>query len=89
MACRDDWEMILKGKYCSYKVEIDAYLESLEIATSTEISATKIYYAIHNDKDVNENLKKLYCEAVFGTNKDVKARIKSRIANFRRSLKEV
>ena len=87
MASGHDWDTILKGKYCLYKVEIDAYLESLEIATSTEISAAKIHYAICDDKNVNENLRLLYKEAVFGTNKEMKARIKSRIANFKQSLK--
>ena len=79
----DDWEPILKAKYPSYKVEVEAFLESLDIATSSEISMQKIYHAIREDPKVHENLKSLYTEAVFGSNKDVCARIKNRIANFR------
>ena len=82
-----DWEELLKAKYASFKVEVEAYLDSLDIATSTEISMAKIYEVISVDDQVNPNLKKLYKEALFRKNKDVKARIKNRIANFRRSLK--
>ena len=81
------WEKVLKGKYVSYNVEIEAYLDSLEIATSTEISMQKIYFVIRNDPSVHENLKALYREALFGTNKEVKARIKNRISNFRRNYR--
>ena len=84
-----DWETLLKGKYVSYNVEVDAYLESLEIVTSSEISMQKIYFAIRNDASVHENLKALYREALFGTNKEVRARIKNRISNFRRNYRYV
>ena len=79
--------LLLKGKYPSYKIEIDTYLDSLDIATSSDISAAKIYDAIRDLAEVNKNLKKLYREALFGSNKDVKARIKSRISNFRRNFR--
>ena len=82
-----DWEALLKPKYNSFKVEVEAYLDSIEIATSTEISMANIYKAIKDDPKVNPDLKLLYKEALFGKNKDVKARIKNRIANFRRGLK--
>ena len=82
-----DWSVVLKGKYISYKVEIKAYLDSLDIATSTAISAAKIYEGIKNSTKVHPNLKLLYKEYVFGTNKDVKKRIKNRITNFRRNLR--
>ena len=83
------WDSVLKGKYVSYNVEIDAYLESLEIATSTEISMQKIYFAIRDDPSAHENLKAMYREALFGNNKEVKARIKNRISNFRRNYRQV
>ena len=81
-----DWDALLKAKYSSFKVEVQAYLDSLDISTSTKISIEKIYHAIRNDEKVNSNLKLLYREACFGSNKDVKTRIKNRISNFRRSL---
>ena len=80
-----DWEKLLKAKYPSYKVEVDVYLDSLEITTSTEISVSKIYESIKNDNDVPINLKLLYREALLGNNKDVKARIKNWVANFHRN----
>ena len=82
-----DWDVVLKGKYVSYNIEIDAYLESLEIATSTDISMQKIYFAIRDSPVVHENLKALYREALFGKNKEVKARIKNRISNLRRNYR--
>ena len=82
-----DWETVLKGKYVSYNIEIEAYLASLEIATSTEISMQKIYFAIRDSPVVHDNLKMLYREALFGKNKEVKARMKNRISNFRRNYK--
>ena len=84
---KPDWEQLLKAKYSSYKVEVQAYLDSLDIATSSDISIAYIYEAIRNDGKVNGNLKLLYKEALYGTNKDVNSRIRNRIANFRRSLK--
>ena len=82
-----DWDVVLKGKYISFNVEIEAYLDSVDIATSTQISASKIYDAIKDDESVHPNLKLIYKEYLFGTNKEVRARIKNRITNFRRTLK--
>ena len=87
MASDKDWKVVLKAKFPSYKVEVEAFLSSLEIATSSDISAAKCYDAIRDLPDVNENLKSLYKEALFGKDKDVKARIKNRMSNFRRNLK--
>ena len=84
---QDDWEPILKAKYPSYTVEVEAFLESLGIATSSEISMEKIFEAIREDPKVDENLKSFYMEAIFGSNKDVRACIKNCIANFRRRLR--
>ena len=87
MAQSNEWEALLKAKYPSYTAEVEAFLESLDIATSSKISMEKIYEAIREDPKVDENLKNLYMEAIFGSNKDVRARIKNRIANFRRRLR--
>ena len=89
MACQVDWAEILDGRYPSYKVEVVAYLDSLDISSSTEISIEYIYEQIKSDGNVCDNLKLLYHEAVFGENKSVKTRIKNRVSNFRRALKWV
>ena len=83
----NDWEPLLKAKYPSYTAEVEAFLDSLDIATSTEISMEKIYDAIREDPKVDDNLKCLYMEAIFGSNKDVKLHIKNWIANFKRRLR--
>ena len=82
-----DWEALLKAKYNSYKVEVEAYLNSLDISTSSDISMGYIYEAIADDKNINPDLKCLYVEACFGSNKDVKSRIRNQISNFRRMLR--
>ena len=87
MASNIDWDALLDKKYPSYKVEVLAYLDSLDVTFSTEISAQHIYHAIRNDNQVNENLKFLYREALHGKNKDVKSCIKNRVSNFRRNLR--
>ena len=87
MALKEDWKLLLKAKYSSYKVEVQTYLDTLEIVTSSMISASKIYDAIKDVSDINENLKKLYKEALFGNDTEVRARIKNRITNFQRNMK--
>ena len=87
MATNIDWSDLLDKKYPSYKVEVNAYLDSLEIATSNDVSIDKIYQAIHYDEDVNENLRLLYHECIYGTDKNVKSRIRNRVANFRCALR--
>ena len=82
-----DLEALWKQKYNSYKVEVEAYLNSLVVATSSDISMLHIYEAIAEDDKVNSYLKSLYKEACFGNNKDVKSRIRNRISNFWRSLR--
>ena len=87
MASQQDWKGLLKKNYPSYKVEVEAFLDSVDIATSNEISASKVYDAIKDVPEVNANLKSLYREALFGFDKEVRARIKNRMSNFRRNLK--
>ena len=87
MASNDDWKSILREKFPSYKIEVEAFLDSLEVATSSEISASKVYEAIRNKSEVNATLKSIYHEALYGTNKLAKARIKNRMGNFKRNLK--
>ena len=87
MASGIDWSSLLEKKYSSYKVEVNAFLDSLDIANSIEISIQHIYEAIKGDSKVHENLKALYCEAINGTNREVKNRIRNRVSNFKRALK--
>ena len=82
-----DWAALLDKKYPSYKVEVNAFLDSLDVSASIEVSIELIYQAISSDNNVNEDLKLLYREAIHGTNKDVKSRIRNRVAYFKRSLR--
>ena len=87
MASFIDWSELLDKKYPSYKVEVNAYLDSLEIATSNDVSIEKIYQAIKDNEDVSDNLKALYHECLYGSNPSVKSRIRNRVSNFRRALR--
>ena len=82
-----NWEEILEGKYPSYRIEVETFLDTVHISNSNDLSMIKIYEVIVHDANVDEVLKMMYHEAIHGTNRDVKARIRNRIANFRRSLK--
>ena len=82
-----DWDEILSKKYPSYRVEVQTYLDTAHISRSADVSIDKIYSVIVNDPNVSEALKLMYHETLYGTNKDVKLRIRNRIANFRRSLR--
>ena len=86
MASQVNWKELLDGRYPSYKVEVNAFLDSVDISSSTEISMDHIYQAIKSDPNVCDNLKLLYHESVYGSDKEVKKRIKSRVSNFRRAL---
>ena len=87
MASQVNWKELLDGLYPSYKVEVNAFLDSVKISSSTEIAIDYIYQAIKADPNVGDTLKLLYHEAVYGSDKHVKKRIKSRVANFRRALR--
>ena len=87
MASNIDWASFLDKKYPSYTVEVNAFLDSLDISKSTDVCIENIYLAIRQDDNVNSDLKLLYHETIYGTNRDVKARIQNRVANFCRSLR--
>ena len=87
MASGIDWDKLLEGCYPSHKVEVNAFLDSLEISSSVEVSIEKIYDAIKYDENVCKYLKILYKEAIFGSEKLVKNRIRNRIGNFRHGFK--
>ena len=83
MASGMDWSKLLEARYPSYRVEVEAFLDSLEVSNSNEIIIGKVFEAIRYHNDVDDNLKLLYGEAVHGINKQVKLRIKRRMSNFR------
>ena len=85
MASNFDWEIILNDRFPTYKVEEQAFVESLKIANSNEVAAERIYHAIKNDCDIPENLKLIYKEAVYGSNIVVRNRIRGRLSNIRRN----
>ena len=87
MAGQVNWEDLLRERFPTYKVEEDAFIDSLEVANSTEVYIERIYEAIKNDSSVHINLKMLYHEACAGGNKDVVKRIKNRISNIRRNCR--
>ena len=78
---------LLEKKYPSYTVEVNAFLNSLDVASSTEVSIDQIYQAIRYDKNVDANLKLFYHEAIYGSDKNVKKRITNRVVHFRRTLR--
>ena len=87
MASNVDWSKLLVKKYNSFNVEVEAFLDSLDVSNSTDVSMGFIYDKIRNDKNVSPDLKLLYREAVYGSEKAVKLRIKNRLTNFKRNLK--
>ena len=89
MAGQVNWDELLKYRFPTYKVEEDAFIDSLEVANSTEVYIERIYEAIRNDESVHIHLKMMYREAIHGENKDVLKRIKNRISNIRRNCRSV
>ena len=87
MASKLNWDELLEKKYPSYRVEVQAFLDNAHISRSTDAAIQKIYDAIKNDPQVNNDLKMLYHETLYGSHKDVKSRIRNRVANFRRTLR--
>ena len=87
MASNIDWTPLLEKKYVCFKVEVNTFLESLDVANSSDIAMAYVYDKIRNDRQVSPDLKALYREAVYGTEKSVKLRIKNRLANFKRTMK--
>ena len=55
MATNFDVDEILNDRYPMFKVEENAFNESLKICNSTEVSAEKIYETIKDDVDVPDN----------------------------------
>ena len=84
-----NWSDILEQRFLSYKAEVTAFLDTVHISNSTDVSIEKIYDKIKDDEDVPENLKLLYKECISGTDKNVKLRMHNHIGNFKRGLRLV
>ena len=78
MASVSEWEKILQGKFKVYDVEKSLYTENRNKANSPEILAKFICDHLRPG-DVPDNLKRLYHEAVYGSDKKVKQCIIKRI----------
>ena len=46
MASNIDWALILRDRFATFKVEENAFLESLKICNSSEVAIERIYEAI-------------------------------------------
>ena len=78
MASATDWEKILQGKFKFYDVEKLIYTENRNKSNSPEVMARFISNSL-NPGDVPDNLKDLYHEAIYGSDKKVKQRIIKRV----------
>ena len=72
------WDKILQSKFKAYDIEKLIYAENRNKANTPEMYAKFICDSLR-EGDVPENLKKLYKEAVYGTDPKVKLRIKKRV----------
>ena len=73
-----EWDEILKGKWSAYDVEKSLYLDSVKKTSAPDVRAKIICDGLRNG-DVPDNLKKLYVEAVYGSDPKVRSRILSRV----------
>ena len=73
-----EWDEILKGKWRAFDVEKSLYLESVKCTPSSDEKAKFICDGLRLG-DIPDNLKKLYNEAVYGSDIKVRSRIISRI----------
>ena len=73
-----EWDEILKGKWSAYDVEKSLYLESVKKTSAPDVRAKIICNGLRQG-DVPENLRKLYMEAIYGSDAKVHARIMSHI----------
>ena len=87
MASKIDFSALLDKKYPSYTVEVNTFLERCDVSNSIEIATQFIYDKIKDDGKVYSNLKLIYHEALFGTDKGAKLRIKNRVTHFCRMLR--
>ena len=82
---QDDWTAILKHAYNTFQCEEDAYIEISKISIDNEIAMDYLYdNAVRDNDEVSSNLRKMYDEAINGTNKEVRRRVLSHMSHFKR-----
>ena len=81
-----EWGQILKCKYRPFDVEKSIYTESQNVANGPLMFAQYISDALRPG-DVPDNLRKLYREAVYGTDGKVRARIINRVYSIGRLVR--
>ena len=86
MGDQNEWGVVLKGKYKLFDVERSIYTDSQRVANGPLMFAQFICDALRPG-DVPDNLRKLYVEAVYGTNEKVKSRIISRMYSIGRIVR--
>ena len=86
MASPTDWKQLLIPRYPSYKTEVEAFLDGLDVSNSNDILVQIIFESIEFNDSIPDNLKLLYAEAANGTDKEVKARMKSRVIGDQNEL---
>ena len=86
MADVSEWDAILSEKFRVYQVEQSVYISSVERANGPDMFAKFICDSIRPG-DVPDNLKRLYREAVYGTDPKVKERIKKRMYLINRKVR--
>ena len=80
-----NWTEVLKPSYSTYQCEEDAYIEISKITIDNEVAMDYVFdNAIRGNRDVVENLRNMYNEAINGSNKEVRKRILNRMSHFKR-----
>ena len=78
MTSVSEWDKILAGKFKLYEIEKSIFAENRNKSNSPEVMAKFICDGLRPG-DVPDNLKLLYQEAVYGSDKKVKQCITKRI----------
>ena len=86
MATLSGWEAILKERYGVFDVEKSLYKQYMTSLSTPCVLAQALCDGIR-PTEVPFNLRKLYKEAVYGTNAKVRARILNRMNTIGRSVR--
>ena len=86
---KKSWTKILKQPYtrsaCEENSFRQVYLRDKKM--NNDVIIKRVYDLIKSDPNTQTNLKKLYYEAIYGSNKAVQKRIRDRISYFKRDYK--
>ena len=86
MASVSEWDKILQGKYKFFEIEKSIFTQNRNKCNSPDIMAKFICDGLRPG-DVPDNLRNLYHEAVYGTDKKVKQRIIKRVYTIGRKVR--